>query len=219
MLHNVVSVVRLQPLNDCLDPAADPGEHGFRIALELIWAEEDREGVAIGRDTFVSKDKLLNQMVESRTEIVENLTDSDRPFYGDIWGLTTKYPNLLPGLWLNLFGDEMTLGFSDEIDIAVQRTQLLMRPVELGVDSDECCHVYSSYGVEIKDPKNTQGIRDTDSCQGRGIQGSEKGGGAYREGQIRDSQPPGEGLAQTEKSLHSDSSISKHTHSGSLEDA
>ena len=218
MLKHVMSVIRLHLLNNCLDPAADPVEHGFSVALELIWAEEDREGVAIGRDAFVNKDKLLNQIVESGPEIVQNLTDSDRPLYGDIRGLTAKYPNLMPGLWLNLFGDELTLGFSEDIDLTVQRTQLLIRPIELGVDSIECDHVYSSYGEETKDSENSQGLRDTDSYQGRRIQGSEEGGGANRE-ELRDSQPPGEGLAQTGTSLRSDSSISKHTHSGSLEDA
>lgn len=161
VLKKVVSVVRLHPLNQCLDPAVDPIEHGFRLVLELFTAQEDRESVAVplGRCLPIGEDKLLNQVIKGRAEVIQNFTDSDRPFYGDVWGLTSKYPNLMTGLWLNLFGDEMTLGFDECIDFPVQRTQLLMRPVELGVDADECCHVYSSYGEEIKDSEDSQGLR------------------------------------------------------------
>ena len=214
----VRSEARLVRFDQVLHRLIHPLHITRRITTPQVGTIENGELCSSTRSASRLQDKLPSQMIESGTEIIEDITNHREGRWLD--GLPFDFPDLVTRVRVKLTNDSIWWDSPELVELGFELLQVFTGPCYLDPDTFEFLHMLYSHHEreETQDSENFQRLRDTDPDQGRRIQGAAEGGRAYRE-RLRDPQPPGEGLAQTGKSLRSDSSISKHTHSGSLEDA
>jgi hypothetical protein len=214
------AVIRLKSFDDALCGFGDPFNAILKIATttvgkRLLWIDREA-GLSSGMGTEYKSDAI-----KGTTHIVGNVANNSAPNLGRE---TSKLdPIDVASLFgIGIFDEGVRLTIHKGLNLPLEFVQMFVRPRQLqpGIFQRVIHELYSKYAEENRqaNTKNSQGLRNTNSHQGRRVQGAEEGGGAYRE-RLRDYQPPGEGLAQTELSPSPDSSISRHTRSGSLEDA
>lgn len=171
---------------------------------------------------------LINEVIQSGSQVLDNFSNEPsgscrcRKIKGEGGPADWYLPYLASKIAkpkLILQGNILAHNLGESFNLRPEHIQVFTCPINLFASAIERVHeLYYSHEQETSNTENSQRLRDTNSRQGRRIQGAEEGGRAYGE-RLRDSQPPGEGLAQTKLSPSPDSSIAKHTHSGSLEDA
>ena len=218
VLMRICSEARLMRFDQVLHGLTHSCHISRRLATPPSGIFEDGKLSSLVRCASRFQDELPSQVVKGRPEIVEGVSEHGQGWDTDKF--TVNLPDLLSCIRVNITDDGIWLALSEQFNISTQFTVVHLTPCYLDPDTAEFLHMlYSNYErQETQDSENTQRVRDTDSDQGRRTQGAEEGGRAYRE-RLRDSQPPGEGLAQTELSPSPDSSTAKHTRLGSPEDA
>ena len=159
--------------------------------------------------------KLVSNMVERRPQIMGEIPDHKSPTQGEFFIPLNRIHTILPevllgdGIWVSLnkspdaFLEGIQVGFSSSSfqSNAIQRVHMLQYP-----------QGESNAREEAKDSK---GVRDTRTPKKRVPKESKEG---QRTHQAINSRQPSEVEPQTSPDRHSGDYISKHTHSGRLED-
>ncbi len=131
----VESIVRLQVLNGCYDLRRDPLEQGIHLILEIYLTEADRESVAGSGSLAVCEDELPNKMVKTGTEMIDDFTKVDTPVNGGVRCFISEHPNLLSIFNMSLMGNQISLGFTEDLDFIVKKIRYLFSTFDFGTDA------------------------------------------------------------------------------------
>jgi hypothetical protein len=185
------TITRLKRIDYGTHCVGHPSELPPFFSLILDGVFEDRELIPVVGDIPLGQNQLPDQMVKGAPKVVEHL--SKEHFHAE-WHrrYILEAADLLSRLVIDIAGNDIGIEVLDGQELSVQHLDMFTGPVILNARTVEGSHAKA---LREENSKDSKGLRDTDSYQGRRIQGSEKGGGAYRE-ELRDSQPPGEGLTQ-----------------------
>ncbi len=179
---NRSAIVWLRSLNDC--PRISIGRYpiqdtSLRVFLseldflqELIPIVKNRELIDITRFLTISKDKLPDQMVERRTEVMDKVTDDQSEAQIRFRNRVARYD--VPGV-ITPYVEQANIGvyFKPDIKFRFQSVQMLFGPPEFGsnaseVGSSNSHMLYHPYGEESgKETKDSKGARDTRAHKGR----------------------------------------------------
>lgn len=129
----------------------------------------------------------------------------------------------LPLLFVEFTPVSTDVGFRDGVDIVCEFLEVHIRPVQTESDTvnNRKGHVYSPYAQEKENPKDTRGIRDSDSQAGRIPK--ELGEGVQEGHRLQGSrgitEPPEEEVTGTAPLRNGVGCTAKRTRSGKTEDA
>lgn len=160
----VPSIARLRSIDDCKRLISDSFQPTLSPVLVLRGVVEDREGSVIGRRAAIGNNELPDEVVKSRTKVVENIPDDDMDTVGNRGQIGVQYPSMLTGFSIELVGNSASLRFMEGFNIPFKLFQMFLRTCYLRDDT------MRSRGSHAKESgtENSQGSRDSDSNQ-RGI--------------------------------------------------
>lgn len=129
------SVVRLQPLDDCLRVWVDAPKHAVQFFEVIVAtrAEHRKLGVALGTfgqaPALVCQGQLKSEVVESGAKIVKAVSDDEAEFGGG-WLLKDFDPkDLLAALNLGFRPNSIRAFFAPSVQFAFKTLQVVERPV------------------------------------------------------------------------------------------
>lgn len=218
----VASIARLQFLDYCDMGITDATEIGVSATSETLFSIFDRKLSALYDLLGVKVGQLIDEVIQGSTQIVNRLSDQDADFRRDnlrrallvgCEGGDIELPRLI------LTDSGVTVRVSRElIKQGLQIKQVFFAPTDPLVSAIQTVHMlYYPQGDDYgkKDSKDTQrALQDSHPHKGRVRVQSKEGCKA----QINSRQPE-EVESQTLPSRRFGDCISKHTHSGRIEDA
>ncbi len=137
------ALVRLQPLYDCLRCWADCADPvGFQVSEDICphiglttkaFVPEDRE-LRLACDTLrqcagVSNGESVDKMVESASEILDDITDDQRERISGDWIDTGFKQKIAGGIWIGFEDGCAVFGIDPILLESIQLIQVFMRPV------------------------------------------------------------------------------------------
>jgi hypothetical protein len=155
---------------------------------------------------------LPGDIIESRSELVEDISNNESPFEGDwfshVW---VANPAIIFKIVLNI--DSVRLAIEETSDFFVEDIKVFLRPQNTAEGPSHWLHMLQyPYGEESeKDTKDSEGARYTRAHQERVYR-------EFGEGDQVNARPPEEVEPQASHDLRSGGYTAKNTHSGSLED-
>ncbi len=223
----LMSVVRLKPLKSCdvfpfqsTEMPLLPTEVLFRIYNDKLCVIYDRFGVKAGQ--------LINQVVQSGPKVVNHISDESANSEGSGLvddargspdGNSTLSPldNGIPHVIIQ--GDTIGYDLCERRNEGLQGVQVLVCPVDPLISAIQLVHdVYLPHGRQTyaEDPTG----QGNPSPNKRGLGDNSGEGSEAHSGEALNSPSPHEEVAsQKTPGRRRGASTSKHTHSGSLEDA
>ena len=219
------AVVWLRRLNDC--PCVPLNSYPLQALALINFLSEslpsitDWELIGITRFIAIPKNKLPNQMVESRAEIVNKVTENNGEM--DIEGLLGRInKHNVPDIITPYVEDTaMGLMFSPNTKLRFESAVMLFGPPEFSPNpdklSDTSGHMLYSNHARKEDAKDTAGTRDTHT-KPRGLPKEPRPSGENPQ-EILTASPLSEPELGTERGHHRGDYTAKHTRLGSPEDA
>lgn len=187
-LRPVASLVRLQPLQGCdvfwgeIAPEIVSSEQ----ILENFFRISDRKLCAVYDSLGIKAGKLIGQVIERDTQLLDDVSDkATEPLRG--WhDLTDDCAHHHPALTAiqgddfspTLIGNSTTYMIPEGMDFGFQLLQAFACPIDPLISAIQWVHdVYLPYEREqqTKNTKDPEGPRDTDTGTGRRIQGVGEG--------------------------------------------
>ena len=219
--------VWLRPLNDC--PRISFDDYPIKSFFTLDFGKEYlrcvtyRELVLISRFISISKDKLPNELVKSRTDIIKNVSSDDAQT--NIWDRERVSRYNIPGA-IKPYMKLTSLGllFSPNSNLRFQSAEVFFGPPEFSSNPSKVCNT-TTHMLEYpqgednvrEETKDTKGkVRNPSPGAQRRVRCAKKGG---KTNQAFNSQPPPSKVKSQTEPVHRRGDYSaKHIRSGSLED-
>jgi len=203
------TLARLKRIDDGDYCVGDPLELTKLLCLIFRGVNEDGEFIPISRLVTSRKNQLPNKMVERTPEVIQHFSDAQTQVFGH-----GRYVNeaveCISRIRFELFCDTIRFGITQGYQLHAQSLTLFSGPGKFNVGTFEGGH----NDTLQKDSGNSKRTRNSHSHKGRVRTQPQKGSEAEQVNAPKSEEVE----SQTSSDLHLGDCISKHIHSGSLED-